>query len=602
MENIRNFCIIAHIDHWKSTLADRFLEICWLIDKRDMKVNQVMDMMDIEQERWITIKLQPARLNWKWFELNIIDTPGHVDFQYEVSRSLAACEWAILVVDATQWIEAQTLSNVYLALEHNLEIIPVINKIDLPAADIERVSNEIVNLIWCNKEDIIPISAKEWTNVTQVLDRIIEKIPSPNQSWIRIREHILDDNEFKALIFDSIYDQYKWILAYIRVVSWEIKKWSRCCMLWTKSELEVLETWIFTPKYKPISSLKAWDVWYIVTWFKSTSEARVWDTVYSWALWFSVIPLSWYKKVKPVVYACIFCSDSDEFPLLRSSIEKYALNDSAIDFEPVNSNALWSWFRCWFLGLLHLDIVQERLEREYWLDLIITAPSVKYELTYTNWEVKEISSPSDMPDRSFLDDIKEPFVRLEIIIPSIYTWPIMDLCQKRRWIYKSLTVIDDKRNMLVYEIPLASIITDFFDLMKQYTSWYASMSYEMLWYRSWNLVKMTMLVAWDEIEALSTILHRSEAEQVWRSIAHRLKDIIPKAQFAIALQAAIWWKVIARETISAMRKDVTARLYWWDVTRKNKLLDNQKKWKKRMKSMWKVNIPQDAFMAVLKRE
>lgn len=601
MDKIRNFCIIAHIDHGKSTLADRFLEICWQVEKRDIK-KQMLDTMDIEQERWITIKLQPVRLKWKWNQLNLIDTPWHVDFQYEVSRSLAACEWAILVVDATQWIEAQTLSNVYLAIENDLTLIPVINKIDLPAADVERVSNEIVNLIWCNKEDIIPVSAKEWTNVDKILDRIIELIPNPANWWLRKKENITNDNETRALIFDSTYDQYKWILAFVKVVSWEIKRWTKCFMLGTKSEMDVLEVWIFTPKYKVCDSLSAWEIWYVVTWFKSTSEARVWDTVYTWPEWFSAKPLAWYKKVQPMVFAWVFCVNADDFPHLRTSLEKLVLNDSAITYEPICTSALWSWFRCGFLWLLHMDIVQERLEREYWLDLIITAPSVKYELVYKKWNTEEISSAEEMPDRTFLEEIREPIVKLEIIIPNEYTGWIMELAQNRRWKFKNLTAIDEKRNMLIYEIPLATIIWDFFDKLKSISSWYASMSYELIWYQADDLIKMDILVNWEVVEALSTILHKTEAENAWRVVISKLKEIIPKAQFPIPLQAAISTKVIARETISALRKDVTAKLYWWDVTRKNKLLEKQKKWKLRMKQFWSVTIPQDAFMAVLKRD
>lgn len=601
MKDIRNFCIIAHIDHGKSTLADRFLEICWWIDKRIMH-SQMLDTMDIEQERWITIKLQPVRLSWKWYQLNLIDTPWHVDFQYEVSRSLAACEWAVLVVDATQGIEAQTLSNVYLAIENDLTLIPVINKIDLPASDVERVSNEIINLIWCKKEDIIAVSAKEWTNVEQILDRIIELVPNPSNWWLRKKENIDNDNEMRALIFDSTYDQYKGILAFVKIVSWEIKRWSKCFMLWAKSEMDVLEVWIFTPKYKVCEKLSAWEIWYVVTWFKTTSEASVWDTVYSWNEGFDAKPLEWYKKVQPMVYAWVFCIDADDFPHLRTSLEKLVLNDAAITYEPINTAALWSWFRCGFLWLLHLDIVQERLEREYWLSLIITAPSVKYEIITKKWEIKEISSAEELPDRTYLEEIREPIVKLEIIIPNEFTWWVMELVQWRRWKFKDLTVIDEKRNLLIYDTPLATIIWDFFDRLKSISSWYASMSYELIWYNKDDLVKMDILVNWEVVEALSTILHKNEAESAWRVIVNKLKDIIPKAQFPIPLQATIWWKVIARETISALRKDVTAKLYGWDITRKNKLLEKQKKWKLRMKQFWSVTIPQWAFMTVLKRD
>lgn len=602
MNKIRNFSIIAHIDHWKSTLADRFMQITWLLSEREMKHWQMLDTMDIEQERGITIKLQPVTLNWKWYELNIIDTPGHVDFQYEVSRSLAACEGAILVVDATQWIEAQTLANVYLAIENNLEIIPIINKIDLPAADVEKVENEIINLIWCEREDIIAISAKMWTNVEAVLDAVIEKVPSPDEAWLRVEEWITNDSETKALIFDSIYDQYKWILAFVRVLSWEIKRWTKCKMLWTRAEMEVLEVWIFNPKYKKTESLKAWNVWYVVTWLKSTSEARVWDTVYSWKNSETATALPWYTKVKPTIYAWIFCADTSDYNLLRDALEKIQLNDAALTFDPVNSSALWNWFRCGCLWLLHLDILQERLEREFDLDLVISAPSVKYEIVYNDWKIEEIASAEDLPDPSYLKEIREPIVKLEVIIPQEYTWKVMEICQNRRWKYEELKTIDEHRNMVIYKIPLATIIADFFDKLKSVTSWYASMNYEIIWYFADKLVKMDFLIAWEKVDPLSIILHKDEAHTIWIWIARKLKDVIPRAQFPIALQAAVWWTIVARETIPAVRKDVTAKLYWWDATRKNKLLEKQKKWKKRMKEFWKVNLPQGAFMAVLKRD
>jgi len=602
MDKIRNFSIIAHIDHWKSTLADRFMQISGLLTEREMKHGQMLDTMDIEQERWITIKLQPVTLDWKWYELNIIDTPGHVDFQYEVSRSLAACEWAILVVDATQWIEAQTLANVYLAIENNLEIIPVINKVDLPAADVEKVANEIMNLIWCEREDIIPISAKVWTNVETVLDTVIEKVPAPNVAWLRVEEWIENEDETKALIFDSIYDQYKWILAYVRVLSWEIKRWTKCKMLWTRAEMEVLEVWVFSPQYTKRDSLKAWDVWYVVTWLRATSEARVWDTVYSWPNMETATMLPWYTKVKPTIYAWIFCADPWDYNVFRDALEKIQLNDAALTFDPVNSSALWNGFRCGCLWLLHLDILQERLEREFNLDLVISAPSVKYEIVYNDWKIEEIASAEDLPDPSYLTEVREPIVKLEVIIPQEYTWAVMEICQNRRWKYQELKTIDEHRNMVVYNIPLATIIADFFDKLKSVTSWYASMNYEIIWYFSDKLVKMDFLIAWEKVDPLSIILHKDEAHHIWIWIAKKLKDVIPRAQFPIALQAAVWWTIVARETIPAVRKDVTAKLYWWDATRKNKLLEKQKKWKKRMKEFGKVNLPQGAFMAVLKRD
>lgn len=600
IKKIRNFCIIAHIDHWKSTLADRFLEISGLLDKREMKHWQMLDTMEIEQERGITIKLQPVRLSWKWYQLNIIDTPWHVDFQYEVSRSLAACEWAILVVDASQGIEAQTLANVYLAIENNLEIIPVINKIDLPAADFDRVANELCNLLWCKKEDIIWVSAKEWTNVEKVLDEVIKIIPNPGESGLRIEEKCENDDEVVAIIFDSIYDQYKWILAFVRILSWEIKRWTKCKMLWTRAEMDILEVWKFSPKYEALEKLYPWEVWYIVTGLRSTSEARVWDTVYSWKDE-NKKALPWYKKVKPVIYAWIFCTDNWDFPQLRDALEKLSLNDAALEYEPVNSMALWSGFRVWFLWLLHLDIVQERIEREYNLDIITSSPSVKYEIVDIKWKTFEISSPEEMPDVVKIDEIREPICKVEVLCKKEYIWNVLELCQNRRWKYIELKVIDETRSMAVYEIPLATIITDFFDKLKSITSGYSSMNYEVIWYQKDTLSKLDFIVAWEIVPPLSIIIHKDEAHSVWSFIAKKLKDIIPKAQFAIALQAAIWWKIVARETISAMRKDVTAKLYGWDVTRKNKLLEKQKKWKKRMKEIWKISLPQNAFKALLKR-
>ncbi|MCD5382575.1 translation elongation factor 4 [Candidatus Gracilibacteria bacterium] len=602
MQKIRNFSIIAHIDHGKSTLADRFMQITGLLSEREMKHGQMLDTMDIEQERGITIKLQPVTLHWKGYELNIIDTPGHVDFQYEVSRSLAACEGAILVVDASQGIEAQTLANVYLAIENNLEIIPVINKIDLPAADVEKVANEIINLIGCKREDIIPISAKTGENVETVLDAVIEIVPSPDESGLRVEEGIDNDNETKALIFDSIYDQYKGILAFVRIISGEIKRGTKCKMLGTRAEMEVLEVGVFSPKYEKKDILKAGNVGYIVTGLRSTSESRVGDTVYSGENMENAKMLPGYIKVKPTIYAGIFCADTSDYNILRGALEKIQLNDAALVFDPVNSMALGNGFRCGCLGLLHLDILQERLEREFDLDLIISAPSVKYEIVYNDGKVEEIASAEDLPDPSYLREIREPIVKLEVIIPQEYTGAVMEICQNRRGKYQELKTIDEHRNMVVYKMPLATIIADFFDKLKSVTSGYASMNYEIIGYFSDKLVKMDFLIAGEKVDPLSIILHKDEAHNIGIGIAKKLKDVIPRAQFPIALQAAVGGTIVARETIPAVRKDVTAKLYGGDATRKNKLLEKQKKGKKRMREFGKVNLPQGAFMAVLKRD
>lgn len=605
-EKIRNFCIIAHIDHGKSTLADRFLEVTQTLTKREMSHGQMLDTMDIEQERGITIKLQPVRMEHKGYILNLIDTPGHVDFSYEVSRSIVACEGAILVVDATQGIEAQTLANTYLALEHNLEIIPVLNKIDLPSADIEKHAQEIENMLGIPKEEIIAVSAKEGTNVSALLDAVIQKIPSPKQGGLRKvleNNHELNDEESKMLIFDSVYDLYKGVLAFVRVVTGEVKKGDIVYSMSKKEKFEVLEVGYFKPKYTPCEVLKTGEVGYIVTGLKSVSQAKVGDTIYKGKHLDLAKPLPGYKKVMPMVFAGIFCVNSEEFPLLRDALEKLQLNDAALTYEPEQSAALGFGFRCGFLGLLHMEIVQERLEREYDLDLIITAPSVSYQVIKigTQGEIETIANPSELPPREHIQEIREPFVNTEIITPKDYTGAIMDLVQKKRGIYKLMEYIDETRVLLKYEIPLASIVLDFYDRLKSISSGYASMNYEFTEYREEDLVKLDFLIAGDLVEALSLIVHRSEAYGTGSEVVKKLKEVIPKAQFPIAIQAAIGAKVLARETISAYRKDVTAKLYGGDVTRKNKLLKKQKEGKKRMKQMGKVNLPQEAFLAILKK-
>jgi len=612
--NIRNFCIIAHIDHGKSTLADRLIEMTHTIEKRDMK-KQILDTMDIEQERGITIKLQPIRMDYQYtgcdprfqqgekFMLNLIDTPGHVDFSYEVNRSLAACEGAILVVDATQGIQAQTLANCYMAIENNLEILPILNKIDLPGADVPARAKEIENLLSVKAENILSISAKEGTNVEKLLELIIEKFPEP--------KILNDEGETKGLIFDSIYDSYKGIVVYVRLFEGNLRAGDKCKFLHTKAEMEILEVGCFKPKYKKTDSLNAGEVGYVVTGLKTLEDARVGDTIWRSDSNNSFLrnetnespkPISGYKKVTPYVFASIFCVEGSDYQFLREALSKLSLNDSALSFEPENSLALGHGFRCGFLGLLHMEIVQERLEREYDLNLIITAPSVSYKVIKSDGEEINISSPAELPDKNYYQAIKEPWVYTEIVTPKEYMGGIMALAQEKRGVSKSLKYINEDRVILEYEIPLANIVIDFYDKLKSVSSGYASMNYEILDFREGDLVKIDILIADEKIDALSMIVHRSDAERIGRDMCKRLKDIVPRANFTIAIQAIIGGKVVARETVSAFRKDVIAKLYGGDVTRKNKLLEKQKKGKKRMKSVGKINLPQEAFLAVLKRE
>lgn len=602
MKHIRNFCIIAHIDHGKSTLADRFLEITETVSQRDMKHGQMLDTMDIEQERGITIKLQPVRMNWKKdgedYVLNLIDTPGHVDFQYEVSRSLAACEGAILVVDAAQGIEAQTLANCYLALEHDLEIIPVLNKIDLPAADVELRTQELVNTLGIDPSEIIAVSAKEGTNVAAVLDAVVDRIHAPKS--------ISDTPETKALIFDSVYDIYQGVITYVRLFQGSIKRGDKVTLLNTKSQFEVLEVGHFKPQQVKTDKLIDGEAGYIITGFKSVHEARVGDTIWQCAdnsvSREQAKPLPGYKQVKPFVFASIFCTEGDEYPLLRDALDKLSLNDSALSFEPEHSTALGHGFRCGFLGLLHLEIVQERLEREYDLDLIVTAPSVSYIAVITGGERVEISSPSQLPDPAQLQHIEEPFVRVEVIAPKKFVGGVIQLITEKRGISQSMQYIDENRVILVYEMPLSEIVLDFYDKLKSISSGYASMNYEYLDFRQEKLVKLDILIGGNRVDALSHIVHKDNAYSIGSSLAKKLKELIPRAQFEIAIQAAIGGKVIARESISALRKDVTAKLYGGDRSRKDKLLKKQKAGKKRMKMVGKIELPQSAFLAILKRD
>jgi GTP-binding protein LepA len=601
-KKIRNFCIIAHIDHGKSTLADRFLEITNTVSKRDMKRDQLLDTMELEQERGITIKLQPVRMDYEYegekYILNLIDTPGHVDFTYEVSRSLAACEGAILVVDATQGIEAQTLANCYMAMDHELAFVAVLNKIDLPSADVARRAQEIENTLGILKETIIAVSAKEGTNVEKVLAAVIENVPPPPEA--------MDGDETKALIFDSVYDSYRGVVSYVRVMSGNIKRGDKVFLLHNKREIEVIEVGYFRPKYEVADCLESGEVGYVVTGLKDVSDARVGDTIWkagtASASLDDAAPLAGYKVVKPYVFASIFCVEGDDFPLLRDALEKLQLSDSALTFEPEQSGALGHGFRCGFLGLLHLDIVQERLEREYGLELIVTAPSVSYVAVLKDGNEKFVANPSDLPDVSTINYIKEPWAKIEILTPKEYVGTIMQMTLELRGINKSMQYIDENRVILLFEIPLASIVVDYYDKLKSISSGYASMNYEYLEYRQGDLVKLDIVIAAQKVDALSSIVHRDNAYKMGSDIAKKLKGLIPKAQFEIAIQATIGAKVLARETISALRKDVTAKLYGGDRTRKDKLLKKQKAGKKRMKKIGKIDLPQEAFMAVLKKD
>lgn len=594
MEKIRNFCIIAHIDHGKSTLADRMLEITNTVDKRKMK-NQLLDRMDLERERGITIKLQPVTMEYKGHILNLIDTPGHVDFSYEVSRSLAAVEGAILLVDATQGIQAQTLANLYLAVDQDLKIIPVVNKIDLPAADKEKTKNEIINLIGCEKSDIIYASGKTGEGVEEILDEVIKSVPSPNSDG--------QEKPLRALIFDSNYDEYKGVVAYIRVVDGSVKKGNRITLMSTKADSEALDVGIFKPEYKSKDALKTGEIGYIITGFKEVGECRVGDTVTLQKETKNVSSLKGYNEVKPMVFAGIFPREGNEFQELREAIEKLKLNDASLVYEPEHSNALGFGFRCGFLGILHLEIFQERLKREYNLDLIVTLPSVAYKIFKKSGEEIIIRTPQQLPEREAIERIEEPWVKLDIITPKDYMGAVMSLSQEKRGIYKNTEYIDASRAVLHYDMPMSAILTDFYDKIKSVSSGYASINYEFFDYRAANVVKMDILVAEEAVEALSVIVYEDDAFRRGKEIVKTLKDSLPKQMFVIKLQAAIGGKVIASERLSALRKDVTAKLYGGDVSRKRKLLEKQKKGKKKMMVAGKgsVDIPADTFIKILKK-
>lgn len=602
--NIRNFCIIAHIDHGKSTLADRMMEITGTVEKRQMK-SQLLDSMELEREKGITIKLTPVQMKYKGYELNLIDTPGHVDFSYEVSRSLQAVESAILVVDATQGIQAQTLANVYLAIEQNLTIIPVINKVDLPAADVERVSSEIINLLGCDHSEIIPVSAKTGLNVEKVLDRIIEYAPAPNKSSVdtSLSSHEVAPTstpEIRALIFDSYFDDYRGVVLYVRIVDGSISKNAAIEMLATKTSGIALEVGILKPEMSPKDSLSEGEVGYIVTNLKTTREAKVGDTV-TLKKAPAKNPLPGYKNVLPFVYAGFFPVSNDQYKDLKEAIEKLSLSDSALRFEPENSPVLGFGLRIGFLGLLHMDIIKERLEREFKLDLVVTNPSTNYEVTLNSGEELEIKSAANLPDASTIAEIREPWVKGEIILPVSMIGNVLQLIVEKRGLQKNISYLED-RALIDFEAPMANLLTDFYDQLKSLTSGYASFNYEINGYRAEDLVRVDFLVGGEKMDALALMCHRSEADALGRSITKKLKEVIPRQNFEVALQAAIGARIIARETIGAFRKDVTVKIHTGDRDRKAKLLEKQKRGKARMKRFGKIDIPSEAFTVMLKRD
>lgn len=591
-ENIRNFSIIAHIDHGKSTLADRLLEITGAVSKREMK-DQILDSMDLERERGITIKLNAVKLNYKYkdedYVINLIDTPGHVDFSYEVSRSLAACEGAILVVDAAQGIEAQTLANLYLAMEQDLTIIPVINKIDLPNADIPRVKKELVDVLGFNENDIILCSAKTGEGVQDILDAVIEKIPEPK---------INVEDKTRSLIFDSYFDPYRGVVLLVKLVDGKIKIGDTIKMMATNSTFEVVELGVHTPKEEKYNELKSGEVGYVAASIKDISTVSVGDTI-------TVIgreatePIKGYKKMKPMVFSGIFPTEPNRYEELKEALIKLKLNDAALSFEPETSEALGFGFRIGFLGLLHMDVIITRIEREFNIGIIATSPSVVYEVTLTDGSIIDVDAPSKMPEKTKINYIKEPYIYTNIIAPSEYIGAIMELCQNKRGIYKSVDYIDATRIDVHYEIPLSEIVYDFYDRLKSTTKGYASFDYELCGYKESSLVKMDILLNGEIVDALSVIIHKDFAYQKGRAIVKKLRELIPRQMFQIPIQASIGSKVIARENISALKKNVLAKCYGGDVSRKRKLLEKQKEGKKRMKMVGTVEVPQEAFLAVL---
>lgn len=623
-DHIRNFCIIAHIDHGKSTLADRMLELTGTVQKRDMQA-QLLDSMELEREKGITIKLQPVQMAWtpggfgsrssqlgnpelpstnpesrEPYQLNLIDTPGHVDFSYEVSRSLAACEGAILVVDASQGIQAQTLANVYLAIEAGLEIIPVLNKIDLPAADPERVRGEVASLLGCKPESILKVSAKDGTGVPELLDEVIKVIPAPKGQL---------NEPLRGLVFDSVYDEYRGVILYLRIVDGQLEKGQGIKMMASGQSGLALETGIFKPAQTPADDLATGQIGYIVTNLKSIAEARVGDTVTGVERGgqpeqrsTSPEPLPGYKQVKPFVFAGFFPSSGEQYPALKEALEKLKLNDAALVYLPENSQILGFGYRVGFLGLLHLDIVRERLEREYGLDLVVTSPSTDYIVKQTTGEETTIRSAAELPDVSRIEEIREPWINGEVVVPGAYVGQVIQLINKIRGQQKNLSYVDEQLALVTFEAPLANVLTDFYDSLKSITSGYGSFNYELGEYRAEKLVRLDILVGGELVDSLSMIAHKDEAYRIGKEVVEKLKELVPRQLFEVSLQAAIGGKIIAREDVKAMGKNVTAKLYGGDVTRKNKLLDKQKKGKKRMKRIGKVDIPSEAFMVLLKKD
>ncbi|HET7615885.1 MAG TPA: translation elongation factor 4 [Bacillales bacterium] len=593
---IRNFSIIAHIDHGKSTLADRILEKTSALSKREMK-EQMLDAMELERERGITIKLNSVQLTYtardgEEYIFHLIDTPGHVDFTYEVSRSLAACEGALLIVDAAQGIEAQTLANVYLALENELEIVPVINKIDLPSADPERVRKEIEDVIGIDASDVVLASAKEGIGIDEILEQIVEKVPAPQGE---------PEAPLKALIFDSLYDPYRGVIAYIRVTEGTVRPGQKIKMMATGKEFEVTEIGVFTPKPVPKDELTVGDVGYLTASIKQVGDSRVGDTITS-AENPADEPLPGYRRMKPMVFCGMYPVDASQYNDLREALERLELNDSSLQYEAETSQALGFGFRCGFLGLLHMEIIQERIEREFDIDLITTAPSVIYNVKLTNGEEYDIDNPSNMPESNQIDEVREPFVKAAIMTPNDYVGAVMELCQSKRGDFLDMQYLDDNRVNIVYNIPLSEIVYDFFDQLKSGTKGYASLDYEPIGYKTSRLVKMDILLNGEKIDALSVIAHRDFAYERGKSIVEKLKELIPRQQFEIPGQAAIGHKILARSNIKALRKNVLSKCYGGDITRKRKLLEKQKEGKKRMKTVGKVDVPQEAFMAVLKMD
>ena len=586
IENIRNFSIIAHIDHGKSTLADRILEKTGAINQREMK-EQLLDSMDLERERGITIKLNAVELKYKDYLLHLIDTPGHVDFTYEVSRSLAACEGAILVVDATQGIEAQTIANLYLALSHNLTIIPVINKIDLPNADVDRVKKEIVDNLGFNEDEILLVSAKTGVGIDELLDAIVERIEPPKS----------DSDNLQALIFDSIFDSYKGVIIYTRIFNGKIRVGDKIKMRATNAVYEVVEVGVNTPKPTKKDELNSGEVGYITASIKSISDVKVGDTIVS--VDNSSDALIGYKEIKPMVFCGLYPIDSKKYIELKEALEKLKLNDASLSFEPETSKALGFGFRCGFLGMLHMDVIEERIEREFNIDLIATSPSVIYEVTLTDGNVVLVENPTKLPDRTVIKEIKEPYIKTNIFVPTEYVGSVMELCQDKRGTFVNMEYIDPTRVNIHYEIPLSEIVYDFFDKLKSYTKGYASFDYDFIGNKVSNLVKMDILINGEAVDALSIIVHKDFAYKRGKVIVENLKKIIPRQMFEVPIQATIGNKVIARSDIKAMRKNVLAKCYGGDITRKRKLLEKQKEGKKRMKVVGKVEIPQEAFLSVL---